>query len=97
MTRFNAAEKPSMGPQLVRCGKPVRVSSLFASPFLQWGRNLFVAERHGQRDCKCRHDLPSMGPQLVRCGKREAAAIGTQVHVLLQWGRNLFVAESNAV
>ena len=62
--------KPSMGPQLVRCGKCLN-PHVFHDPefFLQWGRNLFVAE---SRSCNVYTRiirLPSMGPQLVRCGK----------------------------
>ena len=35
---------PSMGPQLVRCGKLLLWQLLLRGACLQWGRNLFVAE-----------------------------------------------------
>ena len=35
---------PSMGPQLVRCGKSGHSPRMSVPTFLQWGRNLFVAE-----------------------------------------------------
>ena len=35
----------SMGPQLVRCGKIEATGDSLQNIWLQWGRNLFVAER----------------------------------------------------
>ena len=35
---------PSMGPQLVRCGKYLKDVQNVPVAVLQWGRNLFVAE-----------------------------------------------------
>ena len=43
-----AIRQASMGPQLVRCGKLVDAcKALEEACLLQWGRNLFVAERRG--------------------------------------------------
>ena len=60
--------------------------------YLQWGRNLFVAEclwGFPLRRALCQ---PSMGPQLVRCGMMSLPPLA-HVPNVLQWGRNLFVAE----
>ena len=68
--RGRTATRPSMGPQLVRCGKNMTPSTWSLTSYLQWGRNLFVAESLKQ-DIEREHSqrTPSMGPQLVRCGK----------------------------
>ena len=61
----------SMGPQLVRCGKDGGgAADADDVPLLQWGRNLFVAERALPGGGGAGRGAASMGPQLVRCGKR---------------------------
>ena len=62
--------------------------------FLQWGRNLFVAESKNVKTDFVSIAQPSMGPQLVRCGKSCCWRCGRPSQGTLQWGRNLFVAES---
>ena len=43
----------SMGPQLVRCGKKwAAFPPDIAAALLQWGRNLFVAEREAHAGCR---------------------------------------------
>ena len=60
--------------------------------WLQWGRNLIVAE--GRRAAGGGPPSPraSMGPQLDSCGRR-AVGVPAAGPVPLQWGRNLIVAE----
>ena len=59
-----------MGPQLVRCGKAARnADNIYQDVMLQWGRNLFVAERMVYANAFLYKNAASMGPQLVRCGK----------------------------
>ena len=65
-----------------------------APAMLQWGRNLFVAERSQEVTDMGLDPEASMGPQLVRCGKSQRAWGGGAPDPPLQWGRNLFVAES---
>ena len=87
--------RASMGPQLVRCGKPwLGMLKQSASEKLQWGRNLFVAERCSAGMVPYLPLIASMGPQLVRCGKVVSHASKRPAGKTLQWGRNLFVAES---
>ena len=85
--------RPSMGPQLVRCGMlDIRLTWVM-SAFLQWGRNLFVAECVAAPEGALEPCAPSMGPQLVRCGMSIMLLFASVKMIILQWGRNLFVAE----
>ena len=83
-----------MGPQLDSCGRHASAERAGGGAWLQWGRNLIVAEGRlgvlgqGQRR------LASMGPQLDSCGRRPCWATG-RTGGLLQWGRNLIVAEGD--
>ena len=85
----------SMGPQLVRCGK-LRAWHLRRDTraTLQWGRNLFVAERSGlscRRPCRAWRFNGA-----ATCSLRKDCLKSLQLPTAwqLQWGRNLFVAES---
>ena len=88
---------PSMGPQLVRCGKSLLPPHSSQFVILQWGRNLFVAERcHIRAGARRKH--PTFNGAAT-CSLRKATIIagnGWKVYVL-QWGRNLFVAERSSV
>ena len=60
--------------------------------WLQWGRNLTVAEGDGKLRRGNAHGRASMGPQLDSCGRVEDCLVG-EGQAVLQWGRNLAVAE----
>ena len=60
----------SMGPQLDSCGRRrVVAGGLFKNAWLQWGRNLTVAEGLAQIGSPPVNLVASMGPQLDSCGR----------------------------
>ena len=84
----------SMGPQLVRCGMTHIAKGSGTEAWLQWGRNLFVAEC-----CSSVIILVDSRKRLqwgrnlfvAECSRRLFVVLMNGV--VLQWGRNLFVAE----
>ena len=86
---------PSMGPQLVRCGKFAGVAvSIYYAFILQWGRNLFVAERNAYQKNPIAWDMSFNGAATCSLRKAIFSKAPYCIPVNLQWGRNLFVAES---
>ena len=62
------------------------------TPYLQWGRNMIVAEGKEPARAIVARVGPSMGPQHDSCG-RVRATEPVSTNSILQWGRNMIVAE----
>ncbi len=92
---FSRCLVASMGPQHESCGKQGKRSGEGDNKWLQWGRNMRVAESgHGYRSVD-RPARASMGPQHESCGKAGDAIVVAKKG-MLQWGRNMRVAERGA-
>ena len=83
----------SMGPQLDSCGRGVELArALKAARWLQWGRNLIVAEGDVG-------GLQALVERTLQWGRNLIVAEGSldswpaPTNRSLQWGRNLIVAE----
>ena len=72
----------SMGPQLDSCGKArPRTKTPSLGAWLQWGRNLTVAERLFHCNALPARHAASMGPQLDSCGKIGSPITGVDCHL----------------
>ena len=85
-----------MGPRLVSRGKDEDGPRGPKKPnWLQWGRDLLVAESNRKVRSDAKIVLASMGPRLVSRGKSSRQAFLGPTPETLQWGRDLLVAESS--
>ena len=84
---------PSMGPQHDSCGRLVPFVARFPLAYLQWGRNMIVAE--GAVPLQVNWPL-LVGLQWGRnmiVAEGGVSAVETDIDDILQWGRNMIVAE----
>ena len=71
-------DMPSMGPQLVRCGKKPPGVPVLGGAFPSMGPQLVRCGKFGSSVGLYPAPPPSMGPQLVRCGKTAPCLRGCQ-------------------
>ncbi len=88
------ASLASMGPRLDSRGNTLTPSTNLTVAFwLQWGRDLIVAETSPNASLDVPSSTASMGPRLDSRGNRSLLAASVNA-APLQWGRDLIVAET---